>query len=210
MATIPSVISILMSLYQCRFPRTTKPPRPKDSPVSVVLLTWPCEAWNAVAERPPLAQARDQHTAICAASANTSSGWVSKSKDCVIRREFTPSGSNGFGCVSISKPSFNLREHEGAPCKSAWKYRSVDERCFLTMRSFPFASRPPINNCPLDNRVQRFPSNQNFLLRLARVTLPAASSLPRCFSTFFCLCCVFSSAAFAPSARCLSFLPLAK
>src|SRR3989304_8212635 len=79
-----------------------------------------------------------------------------------------------------SEPRFTT--HDGAPCTSAWTYRSPSLRCFFTIASFVFASRPPITRNPSEDRNQRYASNQNafraFTRGLAATFAASFTALP--------------------------------
>src|SRR3970282_2447449 len=65
-----------------------------------------------------------------------------------------------------SDPRFTM--HDGAPWTSACTYRSPSFRCFFTIASFVFASRPPSTRNPSEERNQRYASNQNALVAFTR------------------------------------------
>ena len=186
---MPIASSSDRSRCQLRWPRTTNEPRASDSPVSAVFDTWLGLTWNAVAAAPPPPHALDQQTEICAASeCNDSASPLASSNPSprfwTICIEVTPSGTASDGFWLCDRPSLSLREHEGAPCKSAWTYRSFEVRCLRTTMSLPFASLPPMSRCPPESMAQRCFSNQKRLLLCLARSLPAAASFAARFSAF--------------------------
>src|SRR3972149_4313632 len=145
----------------------TQAPRPTYSPLSACLLTCSGRTQYALPDASPADHAFDHASANAHASCNVAS--------------------------PAFEPSFTTQL--GAPWMSACTYRSPSFRCFFTIASFVFASRPPMTRNPSEDRNQRYASNQNAFVAFTRglaATLAASfAALPNsrrdvssAFSTF--------------------------